>query len=51
MDRLNNIINIDLHIHSKASEYKEENEIVKNSNIDNIGVLLEKLNKNNINKT
>ena len=49
MDRLNNIINIDLHIHSKASEYKEENEIVKNSNIDNIGVLLEKLNKNNIN--
>ena len=49
MDRLNNIINIDLHIHSKASEYKEENEIVKNSNIDNIEVLLEKLNKNNIN--
>ena len=28
MDRLNNIININLYIHSNPSEYKKENEIV-----------------------
>lgn len=46
---LNNNIRIDLHIHSKASEYKEKNNYVANSNIDNIDVLLSKLHENNIN--
>ena len=46
---LNDIINIDLHIHSAASEYKEAKGYLKNSTIDNIDVLLKKLNDNNIN--
>ena len=46
---LNNNIRIDLHIHSKASEYKEEKDYVKESNINNVEVLLEKLQQNNIN--
>lgn len=46
---LNNNIRIDLHIHSKASEYKEKNNYVANSNIDNIDVFLSKLHENNIN--
>ena len=46
---LNDIINIDLHIHSIESEYKEEKGYLKNSTIDNIDVLLKKLNENNIN--
>lgn len=49
MKKINSIINIDLHIHSKASEYKEEKGLVEESNINNIEVLLEKLDKNNIN--
>lgn len=49
MEKLNSIINIDLHIHSKASDYKEENGLVDGSNIDNIEILLEKLEDNNIN--
>lgn len=49
MRKLNSIINIDLHIHSKASDYKEEKGLVEESNIDNIDILLEKLNDNNIN--
>lgn len=48
-DVLNDIINIDLHIHSAASEYKEAKGYLKNSTIDNIDVLLKKLNDNNIN--
>ena len=48
-DVLNDIINIDLHIHSAASEYKEAEGYLKNSTIDNIDVLLKKLNDNNIN--
>lgn len=46
---LNEIINIDLHIHSNNSSYKEEKDYVKNSNSENINVLLERLNNNNIN--
>lgn len=55
---LNSIINVDLHIHSKISEYKEykiktkdniEISIVENSNSKNIDVLLDKLNEKNIN--
>ncbi|MBR8700678.1 hypothetical protein IX317_000583 [Fusobacterium sp. DD29] len=38
----------DLHIHSKASEYKEDKEVIKNSTIENIDVLLEKLNEYNV---
>lgn len=49
MKKLNSIINIDLHIHSKASEYKEEKGLLDESKIDNIESLLEKLNDNNIN--
>lgn len=46
---LNDIINIDLHIHSIESEYKEDEGYLNNSTIDNIDVLLKKLNDNNIN--
>ena len=46
---LNNNIRIDLHIHSKASEYKEENGYVDESNIENVNDLLSKLQENNIN--
>lgn len=49
MNKLNNIISIDLHIHSTFSSYKEKTGYVENSNIENIGVLLQKLNENNIN--
>ena len=46
---LNNNIKIDLHIHSKASEYKEAKGYVDESNIENIDVLLTKLQENNVN--
>ena len=46
---LNNNIRIDLHIHSKASEYKEKDNYVTNSNIKNVDILLSRLNQNNIN--
>ena len=49
MNLLNDIINIDLHIHSIESEYKEKEGYLNNSTIDNIDVLLKKLNENNIN--
>ena len=49
MNKLNNIISIDLHIHSTFSSYKEKTGYVENSNIEKIGVLLQKLNENNIN--
>ena len=42
-------IKIDLHIHSKASEYKENYEIVKNSTKDNINVLIDRLIQRGIN--
>ncbi len=44
---LNNIINIDLHIHSKASFYKD-GVIVENSDINHIDTLITKLQENNI---
>lgn len=40
---LDSDINIDLHIHTKASEYKEEDGLVDNSTFANIDVLLGKL--------
>ena len=49
MKKLNDIISIDLHIHSTYSAYKEKAGYVDNSNIDNIDILLQKLNENNIN--
>lgn len=49
MDKLNEIISIDLHIHSIYSEYKEKNEYVNESKIGNLEILLQKLNENNIN--
>ncbi len=45
---LNSNINIDLHIHSIASQYKDGAGIVKNSTIDNIDVLLDALLENDI---
>lgn len=45
---LNKIIRIDLHIHSSLSEYKD-GDIVKESNIENIDILINKLEENNIN--
>jgi len=44
----NSIINFDLHIHSKASIYKEKGGIVDNSTKENIHLLLSKLNEYNI---
>lgn len=46
---LNYNIKIDLHIHSKASGYKEAAGYVDESNIENIDVLLSKLQENNVN--
>lgn len=45
---LNEIIKIDLHIHSDASGYKDPNEIVKDSNISNSNVLLDALLQHNV---
>lgn len=44
---LSEIINVDLHIHSVFSEYKDGN-IVKNSTVENIEKLIQKLNENEI---
>jgi len=44
----NSIINFDLHIHSKASTYKEKGGIVDNSTKENIHILLSKLNEYNV---
>lgn len=46
---LNKIIKIDLHIHSKDSEYKDGPHIVKDSNISNIDILVKKLETEGIN--
>lgn len=48
MNRLNQNIKFDLHIHSKASEYKESAGIVNQSTKENLGVLLSKLNEHNV---
>ncbi|MGD1815936.1 MAG: hypothetical protein ACPKNR_02785 [Pleomorphochaeta sp.] len=42
------MIKIDLHIHSDKSKYKEEDSIVDDSTIENIDILLNKLDENNI---
>ena len=46
---LSNIINVDLHIHSKASAYKEEDGFVDNEITENLPVLFRALNEKNIN--
>ncbi len=46
---LNQNIKIDLHIHSKASAYKEVDGYVDESKIENIDVLLSKAQENNVN--
>ena len=46
---LNEIISVDLHIHSYASKYKETNGIVDNSTKENLDVLFQKLQDNKIN--
>ena len=46
---LNNIINIDLHIHSKASAYKEEKGFVVKETKENLPILFQALNDRNIN--
>ena len=45
---LNSAINFDLHIHSKASEYKESPGIVDRSTKENLEVLLSKLHSHNV---
>ena len=45
---LNSVIKFDLHIHSIASKYKESAGIVDQSTKENVGVLLNKLNENNV---
>lgn len=45
---LNSVIKFDLHIHSKASEYKESAGIVDHSTKENLGVLLTQLNQHNV---
>ena len=44
---LNEIINVDLHIHSIFSEYKD-GKIVENSTAENLDLLIQKLNENEI---
>lgn len=46
---LNEIIKVDLHIHSKASLYKEDENIVAESDIEHLNVLFGKLQDNEIN--
>ena len=46
---LNNVINIDLHIHSKASAYKEEKGFVDKETKENLPILFQALNDRNIN--
>ena len=45
---INSVIKFDLHIHSKASEYKESAGIVDQSTKENLGVLLSQLNQHNV---
>ena len=48
-DFLNENINVDLHIHSFASDYKEAKGVVKDSIFENIDVLLRRLKEKRIN--
>lgn len=45
---LNSVIKFDLHIHSKASKYKERTGIVDQSTKENLEVLLSQLNQHNV---
>lgn len=45
---LNSIINVDLHIHSKASAYKEPSGLVDNNTIEKLNILFEKLQEKDI---
>lgn len=45
---LSNNIKIDLHIHSDSSSYKEPEGLVKDSTLENVDVLLDKLLKNDV---
>lgn len=45
MNTINSVIKFDLHIHSKASAYKEANGIVDQSTKENLNVLFDKLNQ------
>lgn len=42
MNTINTVIKFDLHIHSKASEYKEDSNIVKESTKENLDTLFQK---------
>lgn len=42
------MIKFDLHIHSSASQYKEDKDIVAKSTVENVDVLLTKLNDNGV---
>lgn len=46
---LNSIIKVDLHIHSVASTYKEDSDMIKECTAQNLDVLFTELQKNNIN--
>lgn len=48
MNTINSVIKFDLHIHSKASEYKEDSNIVKESTKENLDTLFQKLNENQV---
>lgn len=45
MNTINSVIKFDLHIHSKASGYKEDSDIVKESTKENLDTLFQKLNE------
>lgn len=45
---INNIIKFDLHIHSKASSYKESPGVVDNSTKEKLDILFSKLNENEV---
>lgn len=42
------MIKLDLHIHSVASKYKESKDIVDDSTVENIDILLTKLNETEV---
>ena len=48
MNTINSVIKFDLHIHSKASEYKEDPSIVKESTKENLDTLFQKLNEHKV---
>ena len=48
MNTINTVIKFDLHIHSKASEYKEDSNIVKESTKENLDTLFQKLNEHQV---